>query len=406
MEKDERGRPLSALLSQVLVAFTVEFDNEFERRMGEAGYPGARLSLVVWSNLMRFLAARGVSVRELTARALAPQNRMRFGLGCLERWRFVVLQADPADHRPIILRPHRQAGRDLRDGWGSGRGIREEWIVCLTSRGQKAAEIWPLLFGEIEQRWRARFGNEDIDHVCESLQAVVGQLDLELPQALPAGWGVTETASFPPRTSRGDARLSLPALLSQSLLAFTIEFDRESPVPLALSANALRVLGEKPVRVADIARLTGASPETSEPGWPLKPYVVIEPDPSSSRGKIVRLTPRGLKARQNYHHLVGEIEKRWEGKFGKGTLRRLRESLQRLFDKRSGDRSLMSQGLVPPPGVARSGGQAPALGRREVAAAARQRTRDLVVQTEAFVRDPANALPHYPLWDMNRGFGP
>jgi hypothetical protein len=34
-------RSLSALLSQVLVAFTVEFDNEFERRMGVARYPGA-----------------------------------------------------------------------------------------------------------------------------------------------------------------------------------------------------------------------------------------------------------------------------------------------------------------------------------------------------------------------------
>ena len=45
----DSGRPLSALLSQVLVAFTVEFDNEFERQMAEAGYPGARLSLVVWS---------------------------------------------------------------------------------------------------------------------------------------------------------------------------------------------------------------------------------------------------------------------------------------------------------------------------------------------------------------------
>jgi hypothetical protein len=28
------GRSLSALLTQVLVAFTIEFDNEFERRMG------------------------------------------------------------------------------------------------------------------------------------------------------------------------------------------------------------------------------------------------------------------------------------------------------------------------------------------------------------------------------------
>jgi hypothetical protein len=46
------------------------------------------------------------------------------------------------------------------------------------------------------------------------------------------------------------------------------------------------------------------------------------------------------------------------------------------------------------------------LGRVDVGPAARQRKRDLVIQTEAFVRDPAGTLPHYPLWDMNRGFGP
>jgi hypothetical protein len=32
--------------------------------------------------------------------------------------------------------------------------------------------------------------------------------------------------------------------------------------------------------------------------------------------------------------------------------------------------------------------------------------RDLIAQTEAFVRDPARTLPHFPAWDINRGFGP
>jgi hypothetical protein len=62
--------------------------------------------------------------------------------------------------------------------------------------------------------------------------------------------------------------------------------------------------------------------------------------------------------------------------------------------------------LVPAEGTIRSGTQAPALGRRDIGPAARQRMRDMVAQSEMFVRDPANALPHYPLWDMNRGFGP
>ena len=63
------GRALSALLSQVLVAFTVELDNEPKRRMGEADSPGARLSLVACANLMRFVAEGAMSVRNLAARA-------------------------------------------------------------------------------------------------------------------------------------------------------------------------------------------------------------------------------------------------------------------------------------------------------------------------------------------------
>jgi hypothetical protein len=85
----------------------------------------------------------------------------------------------------------------------------------------------------------------------------------------------------------------------------------------------------------------------------------------------------------------------------------LRASLQRLLERRDGDRLLLSVG----PGASSGSGagwalRPPALGRVSVGPAARQRVRDLVAQTEAFVRDPLNALPHYPVWDMNRGFGP
>ncbi len=63
-------------------------------------------------------------------------------------------------------------------------------------------------------------------------------------------------------------------------------------------------------------------------------------------------------------------------------------------------------GMSLPPGVSSSGEQAPSLGRETVGPAARQRMRDLVAQTQTFIADPSKALPHYPLWDVNRGFGP
>ncbi len=396
-------RPLPALLSQVLVAFTVELDNEFERRMTEAGYAGALLSLMAWANLMRFVGERGVSVRDLAAQALAPEKGAHFMLGCLERWTFVVLLPDPGDQRPIPVRAHRLSGRTLRDGWGSGRGIRSGWLVQLTTKGRQASEIWPPLPEAIERRWEERFGKNEIGRLRNSLEHIAGQLDVELPQGLPY-WEAGER--FPARAERMAARLPLSALLSQLLLAFRIEFDAESRAPLPLCANTLRVLEEGPLRAAEIPRLTGGSPETTDVGWQIKPYLVVEPDPAASRGKVIRLSPRGLLAQQIYHRLVGDLETRWGARFGKQQLGNLREALHGLFEAYRGDRPLVAEGLVPAPGTVRAAGQTPHLGRRGVGPAQRQRMRDMVAQTEAFVRDPAGALPHYPLWDMNRGFGP
>ncbi len=106
----------------------------------------------------------------------------------------------------------------------------------------------------------------------------------------------------------------------------------------------------------------------------------------------------------------GEIEKRWEGEFGEKQVREVRERMEKLFTLRDKDGLLLAKGLRPPDGVTRAGHPAPSLGALEVGPAARQRMRDLVcdlvARTEEFIREPAKALPHFPLWDMNRGFGP
>lgn len=401
-------RPLSALLSQILVAFTVEFDNEFERQMAEAGDPGARLSLVVWANLLRFISGGGIAVRDLAAQAMASESLVRYELGCLERWRFVVLEPAEARSRPVPTRFHRQSGRVRRAGWGSGRGIGAAWLVRLTSRGLTASAIWPPLFDVIERRWERRFGEDEIKSLREVLHKIADRVSAELPLALPA----STNGRYPPRGTSGASRTlssasqRLPALLSQVLLTFRLEFDRESQVPLPLCANLIRVLTEKPVRLADLPRLTGGSRETSDIGWQIKSYVVISADPSAARGKVVCLSRRGLGAQQTYHRLVWEIEKRWEVRFGKEAIAHLRQALETLFGRYNEAGPLLSEGVKPPKGTVRAGDQAPALGRRDVGTAALQRMRDLVAQTELFVSDPVSSLPHYPLWDMNRGFGP
>jgi DNA-binding MarR family transcriptional regulator len=390
MPVDVKARTLSALLSQALVAFTVELDNEFERRIGAAGHPGARLSLVVWLDLMRFLDGQDRSVSELASSALTPIGSVRALLGCLERWGYVELPGD---------------AQTKRDGWGSGRGIRAGWIVRPTNKGRLAMEIWRPLTAIIEARWEARIGGGTIAGMRGALASIVDALDIELPQGLPSRWLPEPAYDYPARTSRG-IDLSLPALLAQPLHAFSIRFDRDSDASLAFSANTIRVLGAEPVRAADVSRLTGCSPEMTDIGWQLKPYVVAEADPSGRKGKALRLTERGLAAQRAFVDLCARIETEWETGFGADRVRTLRATLLALFRPNETGAQAIAEGMIPPPGVVRYGDVGPALGRRDIGSAARRRARDLVAQTKVFIADPAGALPHYPLWDMNRGFGP
>jgi hypothetical protein len=391
----ETTRPLSALLSQALVALTIELDGEFEKQMRVSGYAGASLSVVIWSTLVRFLAGASLSVRKLAAQSLSSEKRVKFELGCLERWNFITLEAGPADDRSVAAR---------RDGWGSGRGIRSDWIVRPTTKGHRAIQIWTPLFDEIESRWLERFGSDDLGRLRLSLEEIATRLDVNLPHGIPGPWEPDVT--YKARATHETVPLPLPSLLSQLLLAFAIEFQRESRAPLWLCGNTLRVLGDQPIPESEIPHLTGCSPETSGIGWQIKPYIIVESAPPPSRGKLVRLSPLGLRARESYYNVTSAVEKRWETQFGMQKIRRLRKSLSDLFVARRGDRLLLAEGFVPPEGTVRSGTQAPALGRHDVGAAAKRRMRDRVAQTARFIHDPVTALPHYPLWDMNRGFGP
>jgi hypothetical protein len=422
---DADQRPLSALLAQTLVAFTVELDDELELRLAEAGHPDAHLSLVLWLNLIRLLPESGLAIGALTAAACLPANGVRNMLACLERWRVI-------DFAPTLLSASRPARTDARipprrrEGFGSGRGMRDDWVVHLTSRGRLAAGLWPPLIAAVEQRWGGRFGAGTIARLRTSLLAVSSAQVVPLPQGLPILGLAGEDVDLPQR-NRGDSRhppqapvasgtrphsaarpsgQDLPVLLSQVLLVFAGEFNRSAPAPLTLCANALRAIGEGTVRAGDLARLTGGSPETAGIGWQLKPYLVIADAPAPPRGKVVRLSRRGLQAFRTYSELVRSIERDWQVRFGRETILALRASLEELFRPGQDGRPLMAAGLVPPAGVARAGHQGPALGRQDVGAAARRRRRDLMVQNAAFVADPAAHLPHYPLWDINRGYGP
>ena len=181
------GLPLPTLLSQVLVAFTMEFDNEAERhiqhRTTKHGSTGASphapwlVSMVLWSNCMQFVGEKGVQVGELEKLA-----RTKTNLNGMQGWGYITVEPDPAD---------------------GSKPPRSRWLIRVTPAGRKAQEVWQPLFATIENRWKDRFGKDEIGQLRESLGLLIRQVDLNLPGCLPIlGYALLST-----RLDRVPARL-------------------------------------------------------------------------------------------------------------------------------------------------------------------------------------------------------
>jgi hypothetical protein len=141
-------------------------------------------------------------------------------------------------------------------------------------------------------------------------------------------------------------------MLSRALLAFAIEFERESDLSLAISANVVRVLDPHGVRARDLPGLSGVSKELTKVslGWLGKRRcVVVAPDPTAKAMKLVRLTSKGREAQKAYRQLLGVIEDRWVARFGKDAIRNPRESLERLVGEPTAKQSPLFRGLEPYP---------------------------------------------------------
>jgi DNA-binding MarR family transcriptional regulator len=358
--------PLSTLLSQVVVAFTIELDNEFERRFQEAGRGARVTSLTMWSNFLRFVGG-GITVRELVAAVGLPKSSVHSRVGGVERCGYV--SRGPSTGR--------------REEYGSARGLKDEWVVQLTPAGRRAAGIWPVLPGEIEARWRERFGAAGIEELVGALRAVDARIDAELPDYLPivsSTHGMALELGQQVRQPGGD--LPLVVLLAHALMAYTLDFEESSALTLPLSANAFRVLDGDGVPVRELPSLTGISKEgvaVSLTSLERTGYVVVEGTPASKR--TIHLTPAGESLRTDHGRLHARIGKRWQKTFGAKVVEPLRAALERILDHPQ-----LAAGLTPAPDGWRA-------------------SKPYAHQTQAVLADPRGRLPHYPMV-LHRGGWP
>lgn len=350
--------PLSALLSHALVALTIELDYEFERRMphvtsteGRKGPHGTYVvwltSFAMWANFLRYVGDDGIGVGELQRLARIPDGTLETCLSGMSRWGYVDVEGKAKAKRVVRPRP---GGSVARDTWGP---IPEE----------------------IEQRWRSRFGEGEVDALRAALRSVVDGTDAAYPDYLPIARYQTalraETVDLP---VEAEPDRTLPTLLSKTLLRFALDFETQTELALPMAANILRVLNGDGVAVRDLPLGAGVSKEAVSfcLGWLEKNgYASVT---AEGKTKIARPTAKGRDAQEAYARIAADVERNLAGRYGDD----LRRSLETLVTKRDGDRLLFAEGLAPDPASWR----------------AHKRYARL---TEAFVADPSAALPRYPM---------
>jgi DNA-binding MarR family transcriptional regulator len=335
------------MLSQALVAFSVEFDNEAEHRLvhrtttgpaADAGRGPWLVSQAMWENVMRYVEPEGLSVGSLQARA----RTTMLLLAGLQRWGYLSITRNGAKW------PGAKAGADD--------------MVRPTRAGRAAQAVWRPLDGIIEERWRNRFGAAAVDSLRRSLEPLAAATDglpRYLPVIVPTQGGRAErplrSADHPPPgpTVDGVTPKDLSVLLSRALLAFTLEFEDRSPVSLAVGADTLGLLDQrKPVPMRELPVRSGVSIEAQRMsvgflvrrGW-----AVVEPGGGNRRGPAVRLTATGQRAQQEFHRELGATEGQWVSRFGADLITAVRDSLGALVGDGSLAGSPLAEGLRPYP---------------------------------------------------------
>lgn len=321
------GRPLSTLLGHALVAFERNYDARRAAARGAASRRGTAHtpSLGVWSNVLRVVGERGAHPRTISERSVLSRRGVRAVVRDLERLGWV------------------RAAR----GDGGPR-------VVLTAAGSRARGKCPPHVAAVERGWRATFGARRIAALRKPLVALTRQFQIELPWYL-TGYGPGDASAtggdhipaqtgppriphhgqdwlVVPRTAGEDtSELPLPALLSQALAMFTIDYEWHTAgyaAGLHFTANLLRHIPDEGLPLAQAAPLGDVS-GTGKSATERHLATVVAPGKPRDGTRRVYLTPKGKAARDAYATRLAGVEADWHSRFGAcvGALRTALEAL-------------------------------------------------------------------------------
>jgi hypothetical protein len=314
---------LSSLLSPLLVAFTIECDNEAEhllphrttenrenRVVPTAAASPWLVSLAMWLNCLRYIPREGLRTEDLLQQARISTVDLRVFVTHLRRWGYL------------------QVGR--LEGTANARAKPADLVLRLTSGGAAAEQVWRSVTSAIEDRWQQRFGRE----ACEGLRAALKEIGDCLPSALPAALPILQYGWF---SRVGDSpgpggRVGLEPegllveQLAKVLLGYALEVEDRLDVSLAIGANLLPELAEGAIAIGELPRRTGIAKESVAvaTGFLVRHGYAIVGPVEKGRGKQIVLTSQGERACADVRRRMENVESRWRVSFGDAAVTTLR----------------------------------------------------------------------------------
>lgn len=143
------NRPLSALLSQALIAYTFDFDAALEemfRRVGQKAPP----SLAMWANVLRFIGEDGVALQALPSLSGIAKPAIKSTVDYLQRHGWIEIAAGE--------------------------------VVHFTERGAAAQRAYSEAHVIVQRRWKTLLGDETLAMFEASLQNVTARLGSGFPE--------------------------------------------------------------------------------------------------------------------------------------------------------------------------------------------------------------------------------
>ncbi|MCU1529183.1 MAG: MarR family transcriptional regulator [Frondihabitans sp.] len=344
---------IGSLLSQVLVAHTIAFDNMFEAWMphqtslfGRGGPPAPvvngrpikppwLVSRVMWENVLRIVPRDGVPRKSLAG-----------------------------------------TGGNVSGLLGWGYLYEVDGNIRLTRGGHVALRVWQEIDATFDDGWRQDFGDETIGRVLGALDHVSSLLGRPTFRFMPI---VTyaDGMRMPRRTTSSAPAEGLAGDLSRAVQQFTLDYEERSELSLAIGANVLRILGPEPRRLRDLPLATGVSREAVDASVR---FLARGGLAETLPGPSVALTAEGELVREADRRILGVVESDWSGRVGAPALGELEAALHDVLASPA-----LPAALSPRPGLWRTQGRYQRL-------------------TEAFVSDPAGRLPHHPVLLHRGGF--